>query len=132
MSYLMHYGVKGQKWGIRRYQNEDGTLTEEGKRKFGHIQDTHERNLAIAKSASRRDKGQAWADSWLSYAKATPGYGIVDGVKNRKSFGRILKDSNKNYKDYWGNQKTFWKAGSKSYTEKLLKQLESEQVASIK
>lgn len=29
--YLMHYGVKGMKWGIRRYQNQDGTLTEEGK-----------------------------------------------------------------------------------------------------
>lgn len=28
--YLMHYGIKGQKWGERRYQNEDGTLTPEG------------------------------------------------------------------------------------------------------
>lgn len=25
-NYLAHYGVKGQKWGIRRFQNEDGTL----------------------------------------------------------------------------------------------------------
>ena len=25
--YLMHYGIKGQKWGVRRFQNEDGTWT---------------------------------------------------------------------------------------------------------
>lgn len=29
---LAHHGVKGQKWGVRRYQNPDGTLTAEGKR----------------------------------------------------------------------------------------------------
>lgn len=27
---LYHHGIKGQKWGIRRYQNEDGSLTPEG------------------------------------------------------------------------------------------------------
>lgn len=32
--YLMHFGIKGQKWGIRRYQNEDGSLTEEGKQRY--------------------------------------------------------------------------------------------------
>lgn len=31
---LYHHGIKGQKWGIRRYQNPDGTLTEEGKRRY--------------------------------------------------------------------------------------------------
>lgn len=31
--YLMHWGIKGQKWGIRRYQNPDGTYTSEGKRR---------------------------------------------------------------------------------------------------
>lgn len=32
--YLIHYGTKGQKWGIRRYQNPDGTLTPEGKLRY--------------------------------------------------------------------------------------------------
>ena len=29
--YLAHHGIKGQRWGVRRYQNPDGTLTEKGK-----------------------------------------------------------------------------------------------------
>lgn len=31
---LEHHGIKGQKWGIRRFQNEDGSLTEAGKRRL--------------------------------------------------------------------------------------------------
>ena len=29
-SYLIHYGIEGQKWGVRRFQNEDGTYTSDG------------------------------------------------------------------------------------------------------
>lgn len=31
--YLAHHGIKGQRWGVRRYQNEDGTLTVLGKKR---------------------------------------------------------------------------------------------------
>ncbi len=31
--YIQHYGIKGMKWGVRRYQNKDGTLTAEGKKR---------------------------------------------------------------------------------------------------
>lgn len=34
---LMHFGIKGQKWGIRRYQNEDGSYTEAGKKRYNRI-----------------------------------------------------------------------------------------------
>lgn len=35
MSELYHFGIKGQKWGVRRYQNADGSLTEEGRARYG-------------------------------------------------------------------------------------------------
>ena len=33
--YLAHHGIKGQRWGIRRYQNEDGSLTGAGRARYG-------------------------------------------------------------------------------------------------
>jgi len=32
--YLAHHGIKGMRWGVRRYQNEDGSLTNAGKRRY--------------------------------------------------------------------------------------------------
>lgn len=32
---LINHGIKGQKWGVRRYQNEDGSLTEKGRPRLG-------------------------------------------------------------------------------------------------
>lgn len=31
--YMYHYGIKGMRWGVRRYQNDDGTLTSVGKKR---------------------------------------------------------------------------------------------------
>lgn len=32
--YLAHHGIKGQKWGVRRFRNKDGTLTKQGKERY--------------------------------------------------------------------------------------------------
>lgn len=32
--YLAHHGILGQKWGIRRFENADGSLTEAGKKRY--------------------------------------------------------------------------------------------------
>ena len=35
MSDLRHHGIKGQKWGVRRFQNSDGSLTIAGRKRYG-------------------------------------------------------------------------------------------------
>ena len=37
--YLQHHGTKGQRWGVRRYQNKDGSLTPAGRKRYGKEMD---------------------------------------------------------------------------------------------
>ena len=57
---LAHHGIKGQRWGIRRYQNEDGSLTSAGRERYNKLQN---RELGIlekrkAKLSTRYDKAK--------------------------------------------------------------------------
>ena len=57
---LYHWGIKGMKWGVRRYQNEDGTLTEAGRRRlekadYKWAKKRTDKITAQAKKASQRE-----------------------------------------------------------------------------
>ena len=57
---LYHWGIKGMKWGVRRYQNEDGTLTESGRRRlekadYKWAKKRTDKITAQAKKASQRE-----------------------------------------------------------------------------
>ena len=49
--YLEHYGIKGMKWGIRRFQNADGTLTAAGRKRRSEMtsEEKKQQNKKIAK-----------------------------------------------------------------------------------
>lgn len=54
---LFHHGIKGQKWGLRRFQNEDGSLTPEGKLRYnqdGSIRDPSKMTDEELNKANRR------------------------------------------------------------------------------
>lgn len=50
---LFHHGIKGQKWGKRRYQNEDGSLTPSGKARYGYETVGNRRHTKAANAAQR-------------------------------------------------------------------------------
>ena len=51
--YLEHHGIKGQKWGLRRYQNSDGSLTDAGKKRY---------NKQLAKAFNKHES-KIWKES---------------------------------------------------------------------
>lgn len=55
---LCHFGIKGQKWGVRRYQNEDGTRTSLGRdrRRSGKITKAVEKRRQDVKAYKKRIK----------------------------------------------------------------------------
>lgn len=99
---LYHFGIKGQKWGIRRYQNEDGTLTPAGKARYG----TEVERMA-AKDAQR-----------VSDAKVA--YGEGAGTR-RKLLAKEIGQKSKN-KEY---AKAFEEASKHVNVGKSLKRAES-------
>lgn len=54
-TYLAHHGILGMKWGVRRYQNDDGTLTATGKVRYGRKM-TAQRKAAARKAAQTKKR----------------------------------------------------------------------------
>ena len=57
---LYHHGVKGQQWGIRRYQNADGSLTSQGRQRI------QSRVTRLDKRKSRLEEKKSKIDSKIS------------------------------------------------------------------
>lgn len=90
-NYIAHSGIKGQRWGVRRYQNEDGTLTEEGKQRYGYYDrsDGSKDYKRLQKDAEKDAK---------EYARAKAFYGEGAGTR-RKQIKNLISERMKD-EDY--------------------------------
>ena len=84
-SELQHWGIKGQKWGVRRYQNSDGSLTPEGIKRYRDEAGDIERRL-------NTNKREMTADDYQNAIKKTKSVG--EGIDSVRKFndGKKLKD----------------------------------------
>ena len=88
---LYHHGIKGQRWGIRRFQNKDGSLTDAGRKRYDQEMDAvHKQKAKIAeKQAVLNNRKQTKAK--LDRLKAEK-----EAVKNAK---KALKEEQRRFKD---------------------------------
>ena len=89
MSDLRHHGIKGQKWGVRRFQNSDGSLTAAGRKRYGDGESSYDYGKDSGGRKVVRVSKESSTDNYENAIKKTKAAG--DAVENIRKFNNDAK-----------------------------------------
>ena len=98
-TYLAHHGILGMKWGIRRYQNKDGTLTEAGKKRYTDSADMYRGEAERIRNNAKKLTSRA-AIAAPATAALTKAFKLQANIANTKELQNYINANNyaKSYK----------------------------------
>lgn len=88
---LAHRGIKGQKWGVRRYQNPDGSLTDAGRKRYGtSFKKTFNRVKNTIHTVNKRVSS---LNPFVSFLNINPSLSMTQMINNHATIQRGMEVS---------------------------------------
>lgn len=140
---LYHHGIKGQKWGVRRYQRLNGTLTRAGKERLARIREESDRHMS-KEGKERLTNAGTRHDAYLEAEKTKAGIRSTSDVRvdriskgstiyriansnesldSKRKYVSLTEGDRTTYQSYWDWLGADWDKPVSEYTYKASKDL---------
>lgn len=124
--YLMHYGIKGQKWGIRNLMDDRGRLTQAGRQRYKSDYEFEYDGKTASSKGYSQDKSLSGQKEYINNLKTRiKDLKGKDNKEERDKLRNILKKAQQKYRDASKADKMHYQESKKAAKEELKKEEEN-------